>query len=99
MTNLGVVNGGLCQIFGTLGSEFSGSLTKHDEVGERVSTQSVGAVQARCHLTASEEAWNRRFLGFSVNDDATHDVVGGRTHLHGFLADINTSQFLELMMH
>ena len=99
LTNLGVINGGLRQIFGALGSEFSGSLTKHDEVGERVSAQSVGAVKARCHLTASEEAGDRRFLRFCVNDDATHDVVGGRTHLHGFLADVNTGQFLELMMH
>ena len=99
MLYLSVVNRWLSEVLSTLGGKFTRPLTKHDKVGEGVSTQSVCAVQARGHLTASEQSRDRGFLGFGIDDNTAHHIVCRRADFHRFFADVDACKFLELVVH
>ena len=99
MLHLSVVNRWLSEVLSTLGGKFTRPLTKHDEVGEGVSAQSVCAVQARGHLAASEQSGNRGLLGFSIDDNTAHHIVCRRADFHRFFADVDACKFLELVVH
>jgi hypothetical protein len=77
----------------------AGALAEHDQVGERVATQTVRAVQPRRTLSRREQPRHRRHLGVTVDADAAHDVVGGRPDLHRHRGDVDVGELLELVVH
>ena len=73
--------------------------SEHQQVGQGVAAQPVGAVQPSRHLARGVESFHRGGGGIGVHPDATHDVVAGGSHLHGFLGDVHVRQLLELVVH
>ena len=77
----------------------SGALTKDQQIGERVSSQPIRAVQAGGAFSSCEESRNGGRLRLGVDAHSAHDVVRGRTHLHRFLGDVDVRQLHELVVH
>ncbi len=77
----------------------AGPLAEHQQVGERVATEAVGAVQSRRALARREQPGQRRHLRIGVHADPAHDVVRGRADLHRLLGDIDAGELLELVVH
>ena len=77
----------------------AGALAEHQQVGERVAAEPVGAVDARRALARGEESGHGRHLRLAVNAHAPHDVVRRRADLHGFLRDVDVGELLELVVH
>ena len=76
-----------------------GSAAEHDEIGERVAAQAVGAVQPGRHLAGREEAGHGGLGGVGVHAHAAHHVVAGRSDFHRLLGDVDVGQLLELVVH
>ena len=76
-----------------------GAAAEHDQVGQRVAAEPIGAVHAARHLARREEAGHRGRLRVGVDPDAAHDVVAGRPDLHRLLRDVDVRQLLELVVH
>src|SRR6266545_329077 len=73
--------------------------TEHDEVGQRVAAEPVGAVQASGDLAGGEEAGDAGRGRVRVHPDPAVHVVAGRAHLHHFLRDVHPRQLHELVVH
>ena len=82
-----------------LGGVFAGALAEHDQVGQRIAAETVGAVDARRALARGEQARNGRHLRVGIDADAAHDVVRRRADLHRRRRDVEVGQLLELVVH
>src|SRR5690606_16512052 len=91
--------GGGLQASNGIGGTRPGELAEHDEIGERVAAESVGAVHAGRALAAGEEAGDACFLRVRVHADAAHEVVQRRPDLHRLAGDVHLGELLELVVH
>src|SRR6185503_15620514 len=76
-----------------------GALAEDQQIGERVSTQSIRAVQSGGTFAGGEQPRNRGGLRLRVDAHSAHDVVRGRTYLHRLLGDVDVRQLDELVVH
>ena len=77
----------------------AGPAAEHQQVGQGVAAEPVGAVHAAGHLARREQAGHDRRGGVRVHLDAAHHVVLGRADLHRLLGDVDVGQLLELVVH
>ena len=76
-----------------------GPAAEHQQVGQRVAAEPVGAVHAAGDLTGREQARHRGRGGVRLDLDAAHHVVAGRPDLHRLGGDVDVGQLLELVVH
>ena len=86
-------------LFGERGRVLAGSFPKHQEVGQGVAAEPVGAVEPGGRLAGGKEAGHGRHLRIAVDLDAAHDVVGRRADFHRFFGDVDVRQLFELVVH
>ena len=72
---------------------------KGDKIRERISTESVRAMESSRHLPRGEKPTHGGLLGLRVDLHPAHDVVRGGPYFHWLFGDVNSSQLLELMVH
>src|SRR5262245_36534839 len=77
----------------------AGALAEDQQIREGITAQPVGSVQARRTFTCRKQPRQRRHLAIAVDPNATHDVVGGRSHFHRRGGDVDVGELLELMVH
>src|SRR5260370_29523801 len=68
-------------------------------MGKWVSAEPVGAMQTGRTLPRCKQASHVRHLRISVHLDASHHVVGRRTHFHRLLGNVDVGKLLELVIH
>jgi hypothetical protein len=76
-----------------------GAAAEDEQIAERVSAETVGAVEAAGHLARGEEAGHGGGLRLGIHADAPHHVVRGRADLHRRLGDVHVRQLHELLVH
>ena len=88
------------QALDVVGGADTGPPAEHQQVGQRVAAEPVGAVHAAGHLARREQPGHARGrTGVGIDLDTTHHVVAGRPDLHRLLGDVDVGQFLELVGH
>ena len=76
-----------------------GPRPEHEQVGQRVAAEAVGAVHPAGDLARGEQAGHGRRAGLGVDPDPAHDVVRRRADLHRPRRDVDVGQLLELVVH
>ena len=90
---------GVAQRVGVRRGALAGTAAEHQEVGQRVPAEPVGAVHAAGALAHGVEPGHRGELGVGVDLDTAHHVVAGRPDLHRLGGDVDVGQLLELVVH
>src|SRR5215203_2526135 len=77
----------------------AGTPAEDEEVGERVASEAVRAVQPTGYLAGGEESRHAGGGTLGVDLDPTHRVVDGREDLHRLAGDIYVGKFEKLLVH
>ena len=76
-----------------------GAPAEDQQVGERISTQSIGPVQSGRCLAGRVEPGKRGDSGLGLDAQPAHGVVNRRRDLHGVLRDVDVGELQKLLVH
>src|SRR5438067_5619395 len=66
------VDGSERMLFSESCSKFSGTLTEHEKIRQRVATQTIRAMQSTPGFTGGKQTRHRRHLGLGMDSNAAH---------------------------
>src|SRR5277367_3612427 len=75
-------------LLGIFGGGKAGTASEDKEIGERVASQTIRAVQTGGCFSRGEEARNGRLRGFRFHANAAHHVVTRGANFHRALGDV-----------
>ena len=69
-------------LLGEFRGVFTGALAEHQQIGERVAAQAIGAMQPGAAFTRGKQAGNIGHLRIGIDAHAAHHVVSGGADFH-----------------
>src|SRR5436853_40306 len=80
-------------------SKFACAFAEDEEVGKRITAETVRAMKASATLARCEQARHCRHLGLRIDSNTSHDVVCRRTNLHRLDSNVEVRKLFELVIH
>ena len=80
--------------FGVFRRKFPGPFSENHNIGERISAESIRAVDSGGAFAGGEKPGYARHLGIGVDTHAAHDVVRRRADFHRLLGDVDVPSCL-----
>ena len=76
------------------GGVFAGAFSENQKIGERISAETIRAIDSRGAFTGGEQSRHARHLRVGIDVDPAHDVVRGRPDFHRLLRDVDIAELL-----
>src|SRR2546427_4939484 len=97
--NLSVVKLWRFRLFRMLGRSLTRATTKDEKIRERISAESIRAVQTGRRLARGKHSRHVCLGGLSIHPNATHHVMTRRPNFHRPFGDIHIRELAKLVIH
>ena len=73
--------------------------SEYHQIGQRIATQPIRAMQSRRRFSRREKPGHGGHLRIAIDADSAHHVMRRGTHFHRLFRDVQIGELLELVIH